>query len=137
MSATSPKSSSRPRVVNIAFGCWVAADILTAAFGLLMITSDVPPSAHAFIRAVGVLLVVVGVAHGFLAGRARGGNKRFAYAGVGLSLATVAFLALLMLFGASIIGIAMVALIMALMITGSALTQGKPAQAWFGSEGGS
>ena len=133
MSATPPTPTTRPRAVNVAFGCWVAADILTAAFGLLMISMLTPT----FLRAVGGLLVVVGVAHGFLAGRTRTGNKRFAYAGVALALATVAFLAVLLLFGASIIGIAIVAVIMILLITGSALIQGKPAQAWFDSEGGS
>lgn len=130
MSATPPTPTSRPRVVNVAFGCWVAADILTATLGLLLITSPAPT----FIRAAGGLIIVVAVAHGFLAGRSRRGDKRFAYAGVGLSLAAVAFLAVLLLFGASLVAILIVAGIMALMITGSALMQGKLAQAWFDSE---
>jgi hypothetical protein len=133
MSATPPTPTSRPRVVNVAFGCWVAADILTAALGLLLISSPAP----IFIRAAGGLIVVVALAHGFLAGRSRRGYKRFAYAGVGLSLATVAFLAILLLFGASLIAILIVAFIMGLMITGSAMMQGKPAQAWFDSEAAS
>jgi uncharacterized membrane protein YjgN (DUF898 family) len=133
MSATSPTPLSRPRVVNAAFGCWVAADVLTAALGLLLITSPAPM----FIRAAGGLLIAVGLAHGFLAGRARGGNKRFEYAGVALSLASVALLALLLLFGASLIAIVIVATIMILTIAGSAMMQGKPAQAWFDGEDGS
>jgi hypothetical protein len=114
----------------------VAADILTAAFGLLMVSQSHAPI---FLRAVGALLVVVGVAHGFLAGRARRGNKRFAHAGVGLSLATVAFLAVLLvrILGAAILSVAFVAAIMALTIAGSAMMQGKPAQAWFDEEDGS
>ena len=133
MSATPPTPLSRPRAVNVAFGCWVAADILTAALGLLLISSPAP----VFIRAAGGLLIVVGLAHGFLAGRARRGNKRFEYAGVALSLASVAFLAVLLLFGASLVAVVIVAAIMALTITGSAMMQGKPAQAWFDGEGGS
>jgi uncharacterized membrane protein YjgN (DUF898 family) len=130
MSATPPTPTTRPRAVNVAFGCWVAADVLTAALGLLLITSPAPT----FIRAAGGLIIAVALAHGFLAGRARRGYKRFAYAGVGLSLAAIAFLAVLLLFGASLVAILIVATIMILMITGSAMMQGKPAQAWFDSE---
>lgn len=111
----------------------MAADILTAALGLLLATSPAPT----FIRAAGGLLIVVGVAHGFLAGQARRGNKRFALAGVGLALAAVAFLAVLLLFGASLLAIIIVSTSMATMIGGAALMQGKPAQAWFDSEDGS
>lgn len=133
MSATPPTPSARPRAVNIGFWCWITADILSAAFGLLLITTSSP----VFIKAVGVLLLLVGVGHGFLAGRARRGDKRFAYAGVGLSLATVAVLAVLLLFvfGPALSAILIVTVVMALMITGSASMQGKPAQAWFDSEG--
>jgi hypothetical protein len=133
MSATPPTPLNRPRVVNVAFGCWVAADVLTAALGLLLITSPAP----VFIRSAGGLLIAVGLAHGFLAGRARSGSKRFEYAGVALSLASVALLAILLLFGASLIAIIIVATIMILTITGSAMMQGKPAQAWFDGEDGS
>jgi hypothetical protein len=133
MSATPPTPTTRPRAVNVAFGCWVAADVLTAALGLLLITSPAPT----FIRAAGGLIIAVGLAHGFLAGRARRGYKRFAYAGVGLSLAAIAFLAVLLLFGASLVAILIVATIMILMITGSAMMQGKVSQAWFDSEAAS
>jgi len=133
MSATPPAPPSRPRVVNLAFWCWLAADVLTAAFGLLVITTVAPP----FFRMIGGLMVVVGLAHGFLVGRARKGNQRFAFAAVGLALATVAMLGVLLLFGASLLGIVFVAAIMALMIAGSVLIQRKPAQAWFQGEVGS
>jgi hypothetical protein len=130
MSATSPTSQSRPRAVNVAFGCWVAADVLIAALGLLMISLG----SQAFFYGAGGLLVVVGVAHGFLAGRARGGDKRFANAAVGLSLATVPVLAVLLLLGAvQLAGALIVAAIMILTITGSRVVRGKAAQAWFDS----
>lgn len=134
MSATPPTSSGRPRIVNIAFWSWIAADVLLAAFGLLMATSSVPADQQVFIRSVGGLLVVVGVTHGFLVGRARQGNQRYAYAAVGLAMATVALLAVLLLFGASFVGILLVAVIMILMITGASLVRGKAIQAWFDSE---
>lgn len=130
MSGTPVTPPIRPRAVNVAFWCWLAGDILTAAFGLLLITSPAP----IFIRAVGGLVVVIGVAHGFLTGRTRSGKKRFAYAGVALAMTTVVFMAVLLLFGASLIGILIVAVIMILMITGSSLIRGKTAQAWLDSK---
>jgi len=84
-----------------------------------------------FFRVAGGVLVVVGLAHGYLAGRARKGQLRFASAGVGLAMASVAFLAVLLLFGSSILGIIFVAAIMVLMITGSVLIQRGSAQEWF------
>jgi hypothetical protein len=134
MSATPPTPTTRPRAVNVAFGCWVAADVLTAALGMLLISLG----AQVFFYAAGGLLVAVGLAHGFLAGRARSGDKRFERAGVALALATVVLLAVLLLVGAvQLVGVLIVATIMILMITGSAMMQGKVSQAWFDSEAAS
>jgi hypothetical protein len=126
MSATPPVPPNRPRIVDAAFWCWLAAAVLTTALGLLLATEDIA----LFLRVAGGLLVVVGLAHGYLAGRARKGQLRFASAGVGLAMASVAFLAVLLLFGSSPLGIIFVAAIMALMITGSVLIQRGPAQEW-------
>jgi hypothetical protein len=130
MSATSSVPSNRPRIVDAAFWCWLAAAILTAVLGLLMATQS-SASTPLFFRFAGGVLVVVGLAHGYLAGRARKGQLRFASAGVGLAMASVAFLAVLLLFGSSLLGIIFVAAIMALMITGSVLIQRGSAQEWF------
>jgi hypothetical protein len=130
MSATSPAPSNRPRIVDAAFWCWLAAAVLTAALGLLMATQS-SASTPLFFRLAGGVLVVVGLAHGYLAGRARKGQLRFASAGVGLAMASVAFLAVLLLFGSSILGIIFVAAIMVLMIAGSVLIQRGSAQEWF------
>jgi hypothetical protein len=46
-------------------------------------------------------------------------------------MSSVAFLAVLLLFGSSILGIVFVAAIMILMITGSVLIQRGSAQEWF------
>jgi hypothetical protein len=125
MSATPPVPPGRPRIVDVAFWCWLAAAVFTAALGLFLASQNIPT----FYRAAGVLLVVVGLAHGFLAGRARKHQSRFASAGVALAMAAVAFLAVLLLFGA--VGVATAIAIMALMITGSILMQRKSAQEWF------
>ena len=130
MSATPPAPSNRPRIVDAAFWCWLAAAVLTAALGLLMATQG-SANTPLFFRLAGALLVVVGLAQGFLAGRARKRQLRFASAGVGLAMSSVAFLAVLLLFGSSIFGIVFVATIMILMITGSVLIQRGSAQEWF------
>src|SRR4051794_38992001 len=130
MSAPPPMPSGRPRIVDGAFWCWLAAAVLLVAFGMLMATQQ-SASIAPFFRIVGVLLAIVGLAHGYLAGRARRQNGRFARAGVGLAMATVALLTVLLLFGSSLLGILFVAVIMILMITGSVLMQRGPAQEWF------
>jgi hypothetical protein len=130
MSATPPAPSNRPRIVDAAFWCWLVAAVLTAVLGLLMVT-QATANTPLFFRLAGALLVVVGLAQGFLAGRARKRQLRFASAGVGLAMSSVAFLAVLLLFGSSILGIVFVAVIMILMITGSVLIQRGSAQEWF------
>ena len=124
----SPQSSpavGRPRTVTIAFWCWVVAAVLTAAQGLWLASQAVP----LFFLLAGVLLVVVGLGQAYLAGRARKGQKRFGYAAVGLSLASVAILALLLLVGGG--GILTVAVIMILLLTGSAMNQRPTSQEWY------
>jgi hypothetical protein len=130
MSATPPAPSSRPSTVEAAFWCWLGAAVLLAVLGLLMAT-EVSAETAPFFRLAGVLLVVVGLAQGFLAGRARKRQLRYASAGVGLAMASVAFLAVLLLFGSSILGIVLVAAIMILMITGSVLIQRGSSHEWF------
>jgi hypothetical protein len=122
--------SSRPRTVTTAFWCWVVAAVLTAAFGMLLAT-QITAGTPLFIQLAGVLLVVVGLAQGYLAGRARKGLKRFASAGAGLAMATVVLLAALLLFGASVLGVAIVAVIMILLITGTASTLRPSSQRWY------
>ena len=129
MSATPPAPSSRPRTVDAAFWCWVVGAILTAALGMLIAGQN----STLFFRLAGVLLVVVGLAQGYLAGRTRKGQTRFASAGVGLAMASVAFLAVLILFGGKPLGVLAVAVIMILLIAGSVLIQRGSAQKWLES----
>jgi hypothetical protein len=129
----SPQPAVRPRSITTTFWCWVAAAVLTAAFGMLLATQTTKGT-PLFVQLAGLLFVVVGLAQGFLAGRARNGRKRLASAGVGLAMASIVLLAMLLLFGASVLGIAIVAAIMILLITGSAMNQRPTSQQWYDSQ---
>jgi hypothetical protein len=124
------EAASRPRTVTAAFWCWVVAAVLTAAFGLFMVSLSAAPT---FIRGAGGVLVVVGLGQAYLAGRARKGQLRFANAGVGLALASVVFCVLLLLTIGD--GVITYAVIMALLITGTVLIRRESAAAWFESQG--
>jgi hypothetical protein len=122
--------SSRPRTVTAAFWCWLVAAVLIAAFGMLIASV----ASALFFQVAGLILIIVGLAQGYLAGRARRGSKRFASAGVGLAMASVAFLAVLLVFGGiAVFGVLIVAVIMVLLITGSALSQRATSQQWYDS----
>ncbi|MDP9167284.1 MAG: hypothetical protein M3O32_14670 [Actinomycetota bacterium] len=123
-----PPDSSRPRTVTAAFWCWLVSAVMVVAFGMLVATF----TTALFFQVAGVILIVVGLAQGYLAGRARSGSKRFASAGVGLALASVAYLVVLLLLGGfAVLGVLVVAVIMGLLITGSAMTQRATSQQWF------
>ena len=87
MTATEP----RPRIVTVAFLCWLAAAILLMLGGFLLVLSRAP--VPVFYRGAGVLWVVAGALLSYLAGRSRNGDTRFRRAAVALSVA----LALLLL----------------------------------------
>lgn len=127
----SPAPVDRPRSVVVAFWCWVAAAILTAAQGLWVASQSGVPT---FYRAAGVIVVIVGLAQGYLAGRARAGQVRFANAAVGLAMVSVAFLAVLLLFGGG--GVITVGVIMILLITGAVFSRRPTSQQWYERQGG-
>ena len=126
-----PVPVSRPRTIAVTFWCWVVSAILTAAFGMLLLSV----STALLFQVAGWILVVVGLAQAYLAGRAYRGQQRFANAGVGLAMASVAFLAVLLVVGAiAIFGVLLVALIMVLLITGSVMSQRPASREWFESQ---
>lgn len=128
---TTPVSAGKPRSIAVAFWCWVVAAVLTAAFGMLVASV----STSTFFRVAGVILVIVALAQGYLAGRANRGQQRFATAGVGLAMASVAVLAVLLVMGAAaILGVILVAVIMVLLTTGSVFSQRPASQQWFESQ---
>ena len=100
----------RPRIVSAAFWCWLAAAVMLAALGLL---------------------VVAGLALGYLAGRTRTGHTRYRRAAVGLALALVVLLAMFILIGGG--GVLWV-LPMILTLVGAILVMRPSAQEWFPSE---
>jgi hypothetical protein len=117
----------RPRVVTAAFWCWVGASILTTALGMLQLSVNAP----VFFRLIGVLLAVVGLAQGFLTGRARKGDVRFRRAATALAMTTVVLLAaVLVLFRAGIPGLIAIAAIMGLLIAGIVLMTRPAAASW-------
>ena len=132
MSASSPAPSSRPRVVNVAFWCWLAAAALTAALGLVQLTENAPP----VFRVIGAVLLVVGLAQSFLSGRARQGDPRFARAATALAMATVVLIAIMLFrFGVGPLALILIAVIMALLIGGTFCITRTDAQAWLNRNG--
>ncbi|HET9564273.1 MAG TPA: hypothetical protein VFP27_07150 [Mycobacterium sp.] len=119
----------RPRLVSVAFWCWLAAAIMLAALGLLLALNQA--SLPVFLRGAGALLAVAGLALGYLAGRTRTGHTGFRRAAVGLALALVVVLALFILVGG---GGALFVLPMILTLTGAVLIMRPSAQEWFPSE---
>lgn len=121
-----PSSPDRPRIVDTAFWCWVAGAVLTSALGMLTLSQG----GHPFMFVAGALLFAAGLGQAFLAGRARRREPRFAAAGVGLAMASIVFLAMLLLFGAGIVVLAIVAVTMVLLIVGSLLIRRDEARQW-------
>jgi hypothetical protein len=119
----------RPRIVDAAFWCWLAAAILLAALGLLLAlnSANIP----VFLRGAATLFVVAGLALGYLAGRTRAGHSRYRRAAVALALAVVVLLAVFVLVGGG--GVLWV-LPMILTLVGAILVMRPTAQVWFPSE---
>jgi hypothetical protein len=115
----------RPRVVTVAFGCWVVASVLLVTFGLLLAFSQ--DSLPVFFRGAGVLFAVAGLGLGYLSGQARLGHARFRRAAVALALAVVVVLALFALISRGPIWL----LVMILAMVGAVLMMRPSAQEWF------
>jgi len=128
MTAPLPVPSSRPRIVDVAFGIWLVSSILLVCFGLLLALSQ--SNVPTFFRGAGVLFALAGLALGYLAGRTRRGHAPFRRAAVGLALALVVLLALFSLMSKGLVWL----LIMILTMVGAVLIMRPSAQDWFDSE---
>ena len=115
----------RPRVVTVAFGCWVAASVLLVAFGLLLAFSQ--DSVPTLFRGAGVLFALAGLGLGYLSGQARLGHARFRRAAVALALAIVVVLALFALISRGPIWL----VVMILAMVGAVLMMRPAAHDWF------
>ncbi len=121
-------TQQRPRVVTVAFGCWVVASVLLVAFGLLLAFSQDP--LPVLFRGVGVLFALSGLGLGYLSGQARLGHARFRRAAVALALAVVVVLALFALISRAPIWL----LVMILAMVGAVLMMRPSAHDWFDQE---
>ncbi len=137
-------ADSPPRIVQVAFWCWVLAAVflvlggvlsVTTGFGTLRerfpssVTDDQIRSFLTFYRATGVVCIVLGLVVAYLAARIRNGDKRFRRAGIALSFAAVVLLlacAVLLRIVLPLIPLTLIALIAAPV----AATRDK-ATAWF------
>lgn len=121
MTATQP----RPRAVNVAFWCWLAAAILLMLGGLLLVFSHGP--APVFFRGAGVLWVVSGALLSYMAGRTRSGDTRFRRAAVALSIALAVLLALFSVMTRGLVWL----VVLALVIVAAVLVMRPAAQQWY------
>jgi peptidoglycan/LPS O-acetylase OafA/YrhL len=122
MTATEP----RPRIVSIAFWCWLGAAILLILGGLLLVFSQGPTPV--FFRGAGALWIVSGALLSYLAGRARGGDTRFRRAAVALSMALVLLMAL---FSVMTTGGLVWLFVLVLVIVAAVLILRPSAQQWY------
>ncbi|ERR1700722_1822476 len=139
-------ANPRPRTVEVALWCWMAAAVLLIVAGVLEMTvvkygdlrnaypASVPDSdVRSFFetyRTVAIVCAVLGMAIGYFAGRTRGGNKRFRRGTVALSVAgVVLLLAAKVLLLSAVTPLAVLAVI-PLLVAVVAATR-EPASEWF------
>lgn len=148
MTAPLPAPSNRPRLVDIAFWCFIAGAVIMIVGGLMASTAGFE-AARAFLpstftddqvrnyvtlyRASGIGSVLAGGALAFLAGRARRGDARFRRALLGLAFAIIVVVALLVLG----VGVAQPLIVLSLLpiVAGTWLLTRSAARTWYESEG--
>ncbi|VEG51598.1 Uncharacterised protein [Mycolicibacterium aurum] len=144
---TAPSPSSRPRVVDAAFWCFVGGAVVMIVGGLMASTASFE-AARAYLpasmtddqvrnylmlyRGTGIGSIVAAAALAFLAGRARRGDRRFRLATLGLAFATVAVIGLM----AIGIGVAHPIVLLSLLpiLVGAALIVRPSARDWYAEE---
>jgi peptidoglycan/LPS O-acetylase OafA/YrhL len=114
-----------PRIVEVAFWCWVAAAVLLILFGLLIAAATAP----AFFRGAGVIFAVAGGGLAYMAGRTRRRDSRFRRAAVALAVALVV---LLLMFAVQVHG-PVWALIAIPLLAGVIAATRPAATTWFDS----
>ena len=144
---TAPSSSSRPRVVDLAFWCFIGAAVIMIVGGLMASTATYDSARTAIpttvsddqvrnyltiYRFTGIGAAVAAVALAFLAGRARRGDARFRLALLGLAFATFVVVGLL----AIGMGVAQPVILLGLfpLLIGILLIVQPSARTWFARE---
>lgn len=120
--------ADRPRTVTIAFWLWLVSVVLMVFYGLFVVTVRLHGPAP-FLRVSGAILIVSGLALGFLTGRIRIGNWRYARAAVALSMALVIFLSILL--AIQMLGLLVAPVVLFLIIASGLVVRSSTAAAWF------
>jgi hypothetical protein len=147
MTASTSPPAKRPRLVDVAFWCFVAGAVIMIVGGLMAATASydgaratIPTTVsdervHSYLtlyRGMGVGSVVVGGALAFLSGRARRGDARFRLATLGLGFAAVAVIGVF----AIGVGVAQPLILLSLLpiLVGAALFTRPAARTWYEKE---
>lgn len=148
MTAPLPVPTDRPRLVDIAFWCFIAGAVIMIVGGLMAFSatydsaraaidttvSDEQVRSYLMIyRVSGMISVAAAAALAFLAGRARRGDTRFRLAAVGLAFAIVVVEGLLAV-GLGVVQ-PLVLLSLVPILVGAILIVRPAARAWYESEG--
>ncbi|MDZ4270919.1 MAG: hypothetical protein U1D00_35505 [Mycobacterium sp.] len=148
MTAPLPVPSNRPRLVDVAFWCFIAGAVIMIVGGLMASTASFEAARAAInpsvgddqvrsyltvYRVSGMGAVAAAGALAFLAGRARRGDARFRLAVLGMAFAIVVVVGLL----AAGVGVAQPLILLSLLpvLVGAVLLTLPAARIWYESEG--
>jgi hypothetical protein len=120
---------ARPRSVTAAFWLWLVSVVLLVFDGLVVLTYEDYPGPALFPRISGGIVIVAGVALGYLAGRSRSGDWRYARAAVALSLALVVFLSIMLV--TKTLGLILAPVVLFLVVAAGLVVRTTTATAWF------
>ena len=125
----------RPKAVDIAFWMLVGGSVLLVVNGMMAVSLSFTegggqtPEIQFFLRASGILFVVLGAALGFLSGRTRQGDSRFRRAVIAFAAAIAIFVLGLAVLAKAASVIALVALLP--IIFGALALTRPPVVVWF------
>lgn len=148
MTAPLPVPLNRPRLVDVAFWCFIVGAVIMIVGGLMASTASFEAARAAInpsvdddqvrsyltvYRVSGMGTVAAAVALAFLAGRARRGDARFRLATLGMAFAIVVVVGLL----AAGVGVAQPLILLSLLpvLVGAVLLTLPAARIWYESEG--
>jgi hypothetical protein len=120
--------TDRPRTVTIAFWLWLVSVVAMVFDGLIVLTFHYPVPVL-FPRVSGGIIVAAGVVLGYLAGKSRLGDWRFARAAVALSMALVVFISVMLV--TQILGLVLAPVVILLIIAAGLVVRSPSAIAWF------
>jgi hypothetical protein len=125
MTVTPP---ARPKTVMAAFWLWLVSVVVMVFDGLVVATFEYQVPAL-FPRISGGILVAAGVVLGYLAGKSRNGDFRFARAAVALSMALVVFICIMLV--TKTLGLILAPVVLFLIIATGLIVRSASASAWF------